>query len=126
MRRAAACLALVAVAAAAAAATDPISDADLVSRAATVMGVQNAPADRMLGTHKGVPVIVDVRCSDVCPQMTVRIIHYVVDPGPDCARLGGDTASIMVPVSITSRPQSFCIPHAIYAKRLYTDHPYQK
>ena len=119
-----ACLVMATVAVAAHGAADPVTDADLVARANAVMSVKDAPADRMLGVHKGSPVIVDVRCGDVCPQYTVRIIHYVADSGPDCTRLGGDTASILVPVSITSRPQPFCIPHVLYGKQLYTDHPY--
>jgi hypothetical protein len=108
------------------AAADPVDDAQLVARARAVLAVKEAPADRMLAAHKGVPVIVDVRCGDVCPQYTVRIIHYIVSPGPDCVKLGGDTANVMVPVSIAVRPQPFCIPHALYGKNLYTDHPYQK
>ena len=112
--------------AAAYAGADPVSDAELVARANAVMSVKDAPADRMLGSHKGVPVIIDVRCGDVCPQYTVRIIHYVIGPGPDCTKLGGDTANVMVPVSITSRPQAFCVPHVLYGKQLYTYRPYQK
>jgi len=104
--------------AAAYAGTDPVDDAGLVTRATTVMGVKEAPVDRMLGSHKG--------CGDVCPQMTVRIIHYIVNPGPDCTKLAGDTANVMVPVSIAVRPQPFCIPHVLYQRKLYTDHPYQR
>jgi hypothetical protein len=108
------------------AATDPLSDTDLVSRSSTVMSVKQAPIDRMLGVHKGAPVIVDIRCSDVCPNYTVRIIHYTVDAGPACAKLGGDTAAIMVPVSIAVMKQNFCIPHVLFQQKLYTDRPYQK
>lgn len=120
-------LALLAFAAAAMvanAAGDVLTDADLVARANAVMSVKEAPVDRMLGVHKGMPVIVDVRCANVCPQNTVRIIHYAAGPGPDCTKLGGDTASITVPVSISERPQPFCIPHVLYGRQLYTDHPY--
>lgn len=108
------------------AAADPVTDADLVARAAAVLAVKDAPVDRMLGSHKGVPVIVDVRCGDICPQYTVRIIHYIVPPGPDCTRLGGDTANVPVPVSIAMRPQPFCIPHVLFGKNLYLDHPYRQ
>jgi hypothetical protein len=110
----------------AAAAGDPLSDGDLVSRASAVLAVKEPPVDRILGLHKGVPVIVDVRCGDVCPQYTVRIIHYSVDPGPACTLLGGDTAQIAVPVSIAVMTKPFCVPHVLYGKKLYLDHPYQK
>jgi hypothetical protein len=119
-------VALILLTTAASAANDPLSDADLVARANTVMGVKEAPADRMLGLHKATAVIVDVRCGDICPQNTVRIIRYAVDPGPVCTKLGGDTATIGVPMGLVMRPQSFCIPHVLYGKQMYTDHPYQK
>jgi len=117
---------LIALAGCAGAATDPVTDSDLVTRANAVMSVKEAPVDRMLGLHKGTPVIVDIRCSDVCPNYTVRIIHYTVDAGPACTKLGGDTAAIMVPVSIAVMKQNFCIPHVLYQQNLYTDRPYQK
>jgi hypothetical protein len=117
---------LLATTAAAYAGADPVSDAELISRANAVMRAQEAPVDRTLGTHKGVPVIIDIRCAGTCPQNTVRIIHYVIGPGPDCARLGGDAANVMVPISLQERPQPFCIPHALYGKQLYTDRPYRK
>jgi hypothetical protein len=119
-------VALLLLTTAASAANDPLTDADLVARAGVVMSVKEAPADRMLGLHKGTPVIVDVRCGDVCPQYTVRIIRYVVDPGPACSKLGGDTANIGVPMGLVTRPQSFCIPHVLYGKQMYTDQPYRK
>jgi len=108
------------------AATDAVSDAVLVARATAVMSVKQAPADRMLGVHKGAPVIVDVRCATDCPRLTVRIIRYIIEPGAVCIRLGGDTATITVPVSLQERPQTFCIPHALYQRKLHVDHPYQK
>lgn len=110
---------------AAGAANDPLTDAALVASANSVLSVKEAPADRMLGLHKGTPVIVDVRCGDVCPQYTVRIIRYTIDPGPACTKLGGDTATIGVPMGLVTRPQSFCIPHVLYGKQMYTDQPYQ-
>lgn len=108
------------------AAGTPLSDGDLVTRATAVQAVKEAPTDRILGLHKGVPVIVDVRCGDVCPQNTVRIIHYTIEPGPACTNLGGDTARIAVPVSIAVMTQPFCVPHVLYRQNLYTDRPYQK
>jgi hypothetical protein len=110
----------------ASAASDPLTDNDLVARANAAMSVKEAPVDRMLGVHKGEPVIVDIRCNDVCPQHTVRIIHYTVDVGPVCTKLGGDTAAISASFSITAIKQNFCIPHVLYRQKLYTDRPYQK
>ncbi len=119
-------VALLLLTTAASAASDPLTDPDLVARANSVMSMKEAPVDRMLGLHKGTPVIVDVRCGDVCPQYTVRIIRYRIDPGPACVNLGGDTATIGVPMGLVTRPQSFCIPHVLYGKQMYTDQPYRK
>jgi hypothetical protein len=119
-------VALLLLTTAASAANVPLTDAELVASANSVLSVKEAPLDRMLGLHKGTPVIVDVRCGDVCPQYTVRIIRYTIDPGPACTKLGGDTATIGVPMGLVTRPQSFCIPHALYGKQMYTDQPYRR
>lgn len=108
------------------ASTDALSDAALIARTNAVMGVKEAPVDRMLGVHKGAPVIVDVRCGDICPQYTVRIVHYTLDTGPACAKIGGDTAMIAVPAGIGVITQKFCIPHVLFRRKLYNDHPYQQ
>jgi len=126
MRIALLALASVALLDCASASTDVLSDSDLVSRASAVFASRDTPADRILGLHHGMPVMVEARCSDVCPNYTVRIIHYLAEPGASCSKLGGDTVSIMVPVSITAQNRDFCIPHILYQRKLYTDHPYQR
>ncbi|HUO97756.1 MAG TPA: hypothetical protein VMU01_03770 [Rhizomicrobium sp.] len=115
----------VALAANAAASTDTLSDAELVARVNAVFSVKETTADRILGVHRGLPVIVDVRCGDVCPNYTVRIIHYGLDAGAVCTRMGGDNASIAVPAGIAVTMQPFCIPHVLFQRKLYVDHPYQ-
>jgi hypothetical protein len=119
-------VALLLFATAASAASDPLTDADLVAQANAVMSAKEPPVDRILGTHKGVPVIVDDRCSGACPQDTVRVIHYTIDPGPACTKLGADTANVMVPMGLVNRPQSFCVPHTLYSRRLYFGGPYRQ
>jgi hypothetical protein len=105
---------------------DPLSDAELVGRADAMFAMKDGPADRVLGVHRGALVMVDVRCGDVCPAYTVRIIHYGVDPGPACKQIGGDIASVGVPKGIGVGLQDFCVPHVLYARKRYVDHPYQK
>jgi hypothetical protein len=63
-----------------------------------------------LGLHHGALVVADFPCGDVCPNYTVRIIHYDVAPGLACARLGGVTEAHSVPVSIAVTSQNFCVP----------------
>jgi hypothetical protein len=119
-------IAFTAFAAVGLASMDTLSDAELVGRASAVLHVQQAPADRILGVHRGVAVIVDDRCGDVCPANTVRIIRYMIDPGPACTRIGGDAASIGVPIAVGITMQSFCVPHVLFQRKLYVGRPYQK
>jgi hypothetical protein len=96
---------------AAAAEADTISDQQLV-------GYAHTPFDRaakmlkrdVLGVHHGVRVVADFPCSDVCPDYTVRVIHYDVAPGPECAAIGGAEVVRRVPVSIAVVEKTFCVP----------------
>ncbi len=108
------------------AATDALSDSDLVARALAIFASKESPADRILGVHRGQQVLLEVRCGDVCPAYTVRIIHYLAPADANCVRLGGDVVGIAVPAGIAIMNQDFCIPHVLVARILYTDHPYQK
>ncbi len=72
-----------------------------------------------LGRYRGVPVVAEFPCSDVCPQYTVRIIHYRLPPGTSCASVGGVEKEVLVPIAITVRTQLFCIPAPLVAAGLY-------
>lgn len=111
---------------AAEASTDMLSDAELLARASAVFASKDLPADRILGVHRGRQVILDVRCSDLCPAYTVRIIHYLAPPDVTCIQSGADTVDIQVPQGIASAQQGFCVPHVLVAHKLYTDRPFQK
>jgi len=95
-----------------------LTDADLVAYnarpfdKAAMMGHQLT-----LGVHHGTPVIVDFPCGDVCPQYTIRIIHYAVGPGPACQAIGGVTVTQDVPRSIATVPTDFCEPKALTVPR---------
>ena len=88
-----------------------LSDADLVAYAhapydaGAMMGKQIT-----LGLHRGVPVVVEFPCSDICPQYTTQIIHYDAPPGAACAAAGGVTQTRSVPFSIAVIQRDFCIP----------------
>lgn len=108
------------------AAGDPVSDSDLISRAEAVLASKEAPADRILGIHHGLPVLIDIRCGDVCPAYTVRILHYPGQAEAACAQTGGDIATVDVPKSITYGPEKFCIPHILFSRKRFTDKPFQR
>ena len=91
-----------------------LSDADLVAieKSRFDRGAKMNRTER-LGVHRGVFVVADYPCSDLCPAHTVRILHYAVAPGAACAKAGGVTRQRMVPVSIAIAPRPFCVPAVI-------------
>jgi hypothetical protein len=66
-----------------------------------------------------VPVVAEFPCSDVCPQYTVRIIHYRLPPEASCASVGGVEKEVLVPIAIAVRPKTFCIPEPLVASGQY-------
>lgn len=106
--------------------TDSLSDSQLVSQVSDVFTERETPPDRMLGTHKGMPIIIDVRCAGNCPAATVRIVHYMGSVEQACAATGGDIVTVDVPRGLSSGPEKFCVPHTLVSRRLYTDRPYQR
>jgi hypothetical protein len=66
-----------------------------------------------LGRHHGAEVVADFPCSDVCPQYTVRVIHYVLAGEADCASIGGVEQDKAIPVAIESTIQRFCVPKVL-------------
>jgi hypothetical protein len=68
-----------------------------------------------LGRNHGLPVVAEFPCADVCPQYTVRIIHYRLPEGTDCAAAGGVEKTVGVPVAIAVLPKTFCVPKALVA-----------
>ena len=72
-----------------------------------------------LGRYRGVPVVAEHPCSDVCPQYTVRIIHFLLPPGASCADAGGVEKEVLVPVAITVMSKTFCVPEPLVASGAY-------
>ena len=72
-----------------------------------------------VGRYNGVPVVADHPCSDVCPQYTVRIIHFQLPADASCASVGGVEKEVLVPVAITVRSKTFCVPDALVKSGQY-------
>ena len=114
-------VAVFAVAASACAAVPRVMDA------AGLTAYANAPWDKAtlahstveLGSFRGVPVVAEFPCADVCPQYTVRIIHYRLPPGASCASIGGVDKEVLVPVAITVMAKTFCVPEPLVASGQY-------
>ncbi|MEI7035723.1 hypothetical protein [Fulvimonas yonginensis] len=66
-----------------------------------------------LGRNHGLPVVAEFPCADVCPQYTVRIVHYRLPEGTDCEAAGGVEKTVGVPVAIAVLPKTFCVPKVL-------------
>ena len=67
----------------------------------------------VLGTRQGVRVVAEYRCGDLCPEYTVRIIHFDVAPGPRCTASGGVSRMEGVPIAAAEAIEPFCEPRVI-------------
>jgi len=92
----------------------PISDAELVRLSSSSFDKSAKIGKReRLGSNHGATVVAEYPCSDVCPDYTMRVIHYDVVPGAACARVGGVIAHISIPMGIGVGRKDYCIPAAI-------------
>jgi len=87
-----------------------ISDAQLVRYAATPFDKRKMMFTReVVGLHRGILVVADYHCGDVCPAYTRRIIRYDV-PLADCARRGGVVVSERIVRGIGTANIQVCKP----------------
>ena len=93
----------------------PLTDADLVRISSSSFDKRAMEGKHVrLGRHMGTAVVADFPCADLCPQYTVRIIHYDVEPGPSCSARGGKTVLIGVPIGGSGlRPTPYCVPRVL-------------
>jgi len=78
------------------------------------------PKSGPIGTHRGVRVVAEVRCSDVCPDYTRLVIHYDAKPGADCTAVGGSEVDVLMPFAIAVRNERFCVPRVLVPNSLYS------
>ena len=72
-----------------------------------------------LGRHHGVAVVAEFPCGDVCPQYTVRIIHYQLPADVSCASVGGLERPVLVPLAIAMISRTLCIPATLVESGQY-------
>jgi hypothetical protein len=70
----------------------------------------------VLGRNGSATVVADHPCSDVCPNYTVRVIHYELLGDQNCSAVGGVEKELLVPRGIAETPERFCFP------RILADH----
>lgn len=70
-----------------------LTDAQLLRYAASPFDKRKRMFTReIVGLHRGIPVVADYPCGDVCPAYTRRIVRYDL-PLETCAARGGIVAS---------------------------------
>lgn len=66
-----------------------------------------------LGAVNGFSVVAEYLCSDLCPDHTVRVIHFEHPPEKTCTDVGGVEVAIPVPVGISVMNKMFCVPKVL-------------
>ena len=96
------------------AAPGALSEAALLEYASTpYKKAAHKEGRQVLGDLNDVSVVVDFVCGDVCPDATVRIIHFDVEPGEQCTEAGGVEREVIVPVAIGVMPRAYCFPRIL-------------
>jgi hypothetical protein len=91
-----------------------LSDSSLLAYASTPYDKSAVDATRvLLGTLNGTPIVADFFCSDLCPEYTVRVIHFELIKGSSCSAAKGIEKSMKIPVSRASVPREFCFPKVL-------------
>jgi hypothetical protein len=102
--------------------TRALSDADLLNHASSPFDKGAMEGKRIiLGMHEGVAVVADFPCADLCPNNTVRVIHYEVTGEADCAQIGGLVRTLWVPEGIGNVPRIYCLPRVLAAEAAKED-----
>jgi hypothetical protein len=96
------------------ASVDPLTEESLLEYASAPYDKAERAFEReVLGVLNEATVVVDYLCSDLCPEYTIRIIRFDVEPGEGCAAAGGVERTVVVPVAITAWPTAFCFPRVL-------------
>ena len=94
-----------------------LSDRDLSEYAAANFDAREMQGERIvLGTHQGIPVIVEFPCADACPTHTTRIIRYDLPADDTCTSRGGVIQKLPTPVGVEMVPMSYCVPKVLGPK----------
>jgi hypothetical protein len=88
-----------------------LTDQDILTIATRAYDKNKITKSRLiLGRHNNSIVIADYICSDICPDYTVRVIHYDLRNEQKCSDVGGVEKQMLIPVSIASTYKTFCFP----------------
>ena len=82
----------------------PLTEQALLEYASQPYDKAKRALDReVLGALNGGTVVANYICSDLCPDSTIRIVHFDVEPGEDCAAVGGELGCLHQVMTFASR-----------------------
>lgn len=91
-----------------------VSDEEILNYATRSYDKNHIAQSRMiLGSHGGTTVLVEYICSDLCPDYTVRVIHYELSKDQKCSDVGGVEKEVRIPVAIAAMNRIFCFPKVL-------------
>jgi hypothetical protein len=65
---------------------------------------------KVLGRLRGVDVVVEYKCSDICPNYTVRVIRFELPQGKTCDEAGGRYKKFELPPFSMQPDGGYCVP----------------
>jgi hypothetical protein len=65
---------------------------------------------KVLGRLRGVDVVVEYKCSDICPNYAVRVIRFELPQGKTCDEAGGRYKKFELPPFSMQPDGGYCVP----------------
>ena len=65
---------------------------------------------KILGSLRGYEVVVEYKCSDICPNYTVRVIRFELPDGGSCNEAGGRYTYFELPPFSVQPEGGYCVP----------------
>ena len=91
-----------------------LQDSDLTAYARSTFDARAMEGKSVVvGVHRGIPVLAEFPCSDLCPAHTTRIIHYDLPADDTCTKGGGTRVHVGTPVGIGYLPVEYCVPRVL-------------
>jgi hypothetical protein len=88
-----------------------LTDSEVLSYASTSYDkrLYNQPP-KILGSLRGFDVVVEYKCSDICPNYTVRVIRFELPGGSSCNEAGGRYTHFELPPFSMQPDDGYCVP----------------
>lgn len=68
---------------------------------------------KILGRLRGMDVVVEYKCSDICPNYAVRVIRFELPDGKTCDEAGGRYTHFELPPFSVQPDGGYCVPSVL-------------